>query len=99
MALGADGMISVISNNVPRAMSELAAACARGDFAAARAIDRKLAAWMQVAFIEANPIPAKAGMAMMGRMRENFRLPLVPLDDKHRSTVRAALVQAGALSN
>lgn len=99
MALGADGIISVVSNNVPRAMTELAQACLKGDFAKAREIDTRLAAWMQVAFIESNPIPAKAGMAMMGRIRENFRLPLVPLADKHRSTVRAALVQAGALSN
>ncbi|MGV3709492.1 MAG: 4-hydroxy-tetrahydrodipicolinate synthase [Gemmatimonas sp.] len=99
MALGADGIISVVSNNVPRAMTDLAQACLRGDFAKAREIDTRLAAWMQVAFIESNPIPAKAGMAMMGRIRENFRLPLVPLADKHRSTVRAALVQAGALSN
>lgn len=98
MALGADGIISVISNAVPRLMSELAAACLKGDFSAARAIDSKLAPWMQAAFIESNPIPAKAGMAMMGKLRENFRLPLVPLADKHRPTVRAALEHAGALS-
>ena len=98
MALGADGIISVVSNAVPRGMSELAAACLRGDFAAARVIDARLAPWMQTAFIEANPIPAKAGMAMMGKLRENFRLPLVPLLDKHRPAVRAALEHAGALS-
>ena len=97
MALGADGIISVVSNVVPRAMSELAAACLRGDFATARTIDAKLAPWMQTAFIESNPIPAKAGLAMMGKLRENVRLPLVPLADKHRASVRAALEHAGAL--
>lgn len=97
MALGADGIISVISNTVPRAMSELATACLRGDFVAARAIDAKLAPWMHAAFIESNPMPAKAGMAMMGKLRENLRLPLVPLAEKHRDTVRAALEHAGAL--
>ena len=97
MALGADGIISVVSNAVPRGMSELAAACLRGDFAAARTIDAKLAPWMQTAFIESNPIPAKAGLAMMGKLRENLRLPLVPLADRHRGAVRAALEHAGAL--
>ncbi|MEP6832489.1 MAG: 4-hydroxy-tetrahydrodipicolinate synthase [Gemmatimonas sp.] len=98
MALGADGIISVVSNAVPRGMSELAAACLKGDFATARAIEAKLAPWMQTAFIESNPIPAKAGMAMMGKLRENLRLPLVPLADKYRVAVRAALEHAGALS-
>lgn len=97
MALGADGIISVVSNNVPRAMTELTSACANGDFGAAREIERKLAPWMSTAFIESNPIPAKAGLAMMGRIRENFRLPLVPLADKHRPAVRAALEHANAL--
>lgn len=97
MALGADGIISVVSNNVPRAMTELTAACQRGDFAAARALDRKLALWMSTAFIESNPIPAKAGLAMMGRIRENLRLPLVPLAEKNRAAVRSALEHANAL--
>ncbi len=97
MALGADGVISVVSNNVPRAMTELAAACSRGDFAAARVIDRKLAPWMSAAFVESNPIPAKAGLAMMGRIRDNLRLPLVPLAEKHRAAVRSALEHANAL--
>ena len=99
MALGADGIISVVSNNVPRAMTELAAACARGDFATAREIERRLAPWMSTAFIESNPIPAKAGLAMMGRIRENLRLPLVPLAEKFRPAVRAALVHANALQD
>lgn len=97
MALGADGIISVVSNNVPRAMTELTAACLRGDFAAARVLDRKLAPWMSTAFIESNPIPAKAGLAMMGRIRENLRLPLVPLAEKNRAAVRSALEHANAL--
>lgn len=98
MALGGDGVISVISNATPRAMAELANACARGDFAAARALDAKLAPWMQAAFLESNPIPAKAALAMMGRVQESLRLPLVPLADTFRARVRLALEHAGALS-
>jgi 4-hydroxy-tetrahydrodipicolinate synthase len=97
MALGADGIISVVSNNVPRAMTALTAACANGDFRLAREIERKLAPWMSAAFVESNPIPAKAGLAMMGRIRDNLRLPLVPLAEKHQAVVRSALEHAGAL--
>ncbi|MBC8088598.1 MAG: 4-hydroxy-tetrahydrodipicolinate synthase [Phycisphaerae bacterium] len=97
MALGADGIISVVSNNVPRAMTELTAACAAGDFARARDLDRKLAPWMNTAFVESNPIPAKAGLAMMGRIRDNLRLPLVRLAERHHAAVRSALEHANAL--
>ncbi|MEP7382920.1 MAG: 4-hydroxy-tetrahydrodipicolinate synthase [Gemmatimonadota bacterium] len=95
MALGGEGIISVVSNVTPRAMVSLVQACARGDFAAARSIHRQLLPWMNAAFIEANPAPAKAALALMGRMENVLRLPLVPLADGLTSTVRAALVAAG----
>jgi 4-hydroxy-tetrahydrodipicolinate synthase len=97
MALGGDGIISVISNAVPKAMSKLCEAMAAGDFSGARELHFKLLPWMRAAFIESNPLPVKAAMAMLGKMQNNLRLPLVPLSSAHEATVRAALTQAGAL--
>jgi 4-hydroxy-tetrahydrodipicolinate synthase len=57
-----------------------------------------LAEWTSAAFVESNPIPAKAALAMMGRMANTVRLPLVPLAEKYEPTVRAALVSVGALT-
>jgi 4-hydroxy-tetrahydrodipicolinate synthase len=52
---------------------------------------------MRAAFIESNPLPVKAGLAMMGRLQNHLRLPLVPMADAHTGAVRAALQTAGAL--
>lgn len=95
MALGGEGIISVVSNATPRLMAQLADACAANDMATARRLHRQLQPWMAAAFVESNPIPAKAGLAMMGRMENVLRLPLVPLGDQHVSAVRAALMTAG----
>jgi len=98
MVAGGDGVISVTSNATPRAMATLVEQCAAGDFIGARATHQKLAAWMHAAFIESNPIPAKAALALMSRIQNVVRLPLVPLREELTPTVRAALVAAGALS-
>ena len=98
MADGGDGVISVTSNAAPSLVSRLTELCAAGDYAAARAIHHQLAAWTAAAFVESNPIPAKAGLAMMGRMLNVVRLPLVPLATKHESTIRSALASLGALT-
>ncbi|HEX2779471.1 MAG TPA: 4-hydroxy-tetrahydrodipicolinate synthase [Gemmatimonadaceae bacterium] len=95
MAAGGHGIISVVSNIAPAAMSRLAEACARGDLAAARREHDRLMPLMHAAFIESNPIPAKAALAMLGKMENVLRLPLVPLDPKHEAAVRAALESAG----
>jgi 4-hydroxy-tetrahydrodipicolinate synthase len=97
MAMGGDGIVSVVSNAVPRAMSQLTEACARGDFAAARVLHRTLEPFMRTAFVESNPIPIKAAVAMLGRCRNAVRLPLVPLEAKHEAALRESLVAAGAL--
>ncbi len=97
MALGGEGVISVVSNATPGEMARLVDACAAGDLAAARTLHRKLQPWMSAAFIESNPIPAKAALALMGRIANVLRLPLVPMADAHVSMVRAALTTAGAL--
>jgi 4-hydroxy-tetrahydrodipicolinate synthase len=98
MALGGEGVISVTSNATPAAMARLVGACAAGDFAAARVLHRALMPWMSAAFVESNPIPVKAALAMLGKMQNVVRLPLVPLADQHADTVRRALVAAGALA-
>ena len=96
MALGGDGLVSVISNAAPRAVAELCEHCARGDFDLAREVNRTLAAWARAAFLESNPIPVKAALAMLGLMENRLRLPLVPLLDEHRAAVESALREAGA---
>jgi 4-hydroxy-tetrahydrodipicolinate synthase len=96
MALGGDGLVSVTSNAAPRLVTELCALCARGDFERAREVNRRLAAWTRAAFVESNPIPVKAALAMLGLMENQLRLPLVPLLDAHRATVAAALRETGA---
>ena len=95
MAAGGDGVVSVISNLVPRACADLAAAMARGGLAAGRAINHRLAPLVGAAFVESNPIPVKAALAAMGRVQNVLRLPLVPLDPKHLTQVRSALQAAG----
>jgi len=97
MALGGDGIISVTSNATPRQMAQLADGCAAGDFAAARVMHRRLQPWMAAAFVESNPIPVKAALAMLGRVENVLRLPLVPLTEANAGAVRASLVAAGAL--
>lgn len=98
MADGGDGVISVTSNLAPRLVAQLTELCAAGDFAGAREVNHQLAELTVAAFVESNPIPAKAALAMMGRMANVLRLPLVPLSEKFEPTVRAALASVGALT-
>jgi 4-hydroxy-tetrahydrodipicolinate synthase len=94
MALGGDGVISVISNATPKLMSELCNAMRVSDVRRARDIHHRLLQWMRAAFIESNPMPAKAALSMMGKIKNVLRLPLVPMADAHGSAVRAALEEA-----
>lgn len=97
MAAGGEGVISVVSNATPRLMARLVDWCARGEFAEARALAMRLTPWFEAAFIDSNPIPVKAALALMGRIENVLRLPLVPLGDTHVAPLRAALVGAEAL--
>jgi 4-hydroxy-tetrahydrodipicolinate synthase len=78
MAIGARGLISVASNAVPAEVVQIIEFAEKGDYAAARRLHGWLLPFLQVNFIESNPIPIKAAMAAMGLMAENYRLPLVP---------------------
>ena len=98
MAAGGDGVISVVSNATPRSMARLVECAAAGQLAEARELHVRLLAWMRAAFIESNPIPVKAALAMLGRIENVVRLPLVPLADQHAGALRSALEAAGALA-
>jgi 4-hydroxy-tetrahydrodipicolinate synthase len=98
MALGGDGIISVISNATPKLMAQLCNEMAKGETASACEIHFKLLPWMRAAFIESNPMPVKAALSMMGKIENVLRLPLVQLADTHVQTLRTALTHAGALS-
>lgn len=95
MAHGADGVISVVSNILPGDMAQLCEAMTRGDLTTARELDARLAPVIDACFVESNPIPAKAMLAMMGRMDNRLRLPLVPLQDDLLPRVRSVLERAG----
>jgi 4-hydroxy-tetrahydrodipicolinate synthase len=97
MALGGDGIVSVVSNAVPGPMSRLTEAMDKGDLACARNLMRSLQPIMITGFAESNPMPMKAAMSMLGRMEDVLRLPLVPLAVEHRESLREALRAAGAL--
>ena len=78
MALGGRGIISVASNEIPGEMTQLAQACLRGDFEAARRIQARFLPLMNVNFVESNPIPVKAAMGLMGLLDPVWRLPMCP---------------------
>ena len=98
MALGGEGIISVAANQVPGPMHDLAAAAAKGDFETARAIHNRLLKLMNLNFVESNPIPVKASLALMGLCEENYRLPMCPPTEPTREALRSALKELGLLS-
>jgi 4-hydroxy-tetrahydrodipicolinate synthase len=97
MAVGAQGVISVASNIIPREVAQMVNAFAKGDAAAAQRLHHKYYPVFKDLFVETNPVPVKAALAMMNLVREEFRLPLVPMSVKNRETLRATLVTCGIL--
>jgi 4-hydroxy-tetrahydrodipicolinate synthase len=98
MAHGGHGCISVTSNVAPRLCAEFQRACLQGDYAAALGHQDKLMPLHTALFIETNPAPAKYALSVLGRCAETVRLPMVPLADKTKSAVRAAMVHAGLIN-
>jgi 4-hydroxy-tetrahydrodipicolinate synthase len=94
-AAGGDGLISVTSNEVPGAMTELVHASRAGHLDAARKCQYRLLPLMDANFLETNPTPVKAGLALMGKIAEVLRLPLLPASAATRDALRAALQAAG----
>lgn len=95
MALGADGVVSVISNEVPKMFSQMVRLCLKGKFDKAAALHNKLLPLMNFNFVESNPIPVKAALAMMGMIEECYRLPLMPLSEKYRPKLKQILEELG----
>jgi 4-hydroxy-tetrahydrodipicolinate synthase len=93
MAHGGEGVISVAANQVPGEMAKLCAAMRAGNLAEARRIHDRLLHLMNLNFVEANPVPVKAGMALLGLCEENYRLPMCPPKDSTRDAMRDALKQ------
>jgi 4-hydroxy-tetrahydrodipicolinate synthase len=97
MAVGGRGVISVASNEVPADMAALVEAAEHGDMVRARQLHARLLPLMQVNFVESNPIPVKAALAMMGLIEEQYRLPMVPPSEGARSKIMQVLLGLGLL--
>lgn len=95
MSLGGRGVISVASNEIPAEMTRIAQLCLAGDFAAARAVQKKYYRLMEANFVETNPIPVKAALGLMGLLEPVFRLPMVPPSPANLEKIRAALEAVG----
>jgi 4-hydroxy-tetrahydrodipicolinate synthase len=97
IALGGRGVISVVSNEIPAEMTQLTRLAASGDFAGARALQRRWMPLMEVNFVESNPIPVKSAMAMMGLLEPVWRLPMTPPSEASREKIAAVLRSCGLL--
>ena len=96
MAVGARGVISVASNELPAEMAQLVEAAEANDFAFARELHSRLLPLMLANFAESNPIPVKAAMAQMGLLEESYRLPMVPPRAETREKLARVLASVAA---
>ena len=94
MSVGAKGVISVASNVIPGDMAKMIHACLDGDYATALTYHRKYYKLFKHLFIESNPIPVKAAMAMMDLIQEEYRLPLCPISDANKAILKDTLFRA-----
>jgi len=99
IALGGCGVISVASNEIPAEMTQLTQHCLSGDFAGARKLQRKYLPLMDVNFIESNPIPVKAAMALMGLLEPVYRLPMCPPKPENLPRIEKVLEGVGLLAD
>jgi 4-hydroxy-tetrahydrodipicolinate synthase len=97
MAVGARGVISVASNVIPAQVARMVRAFAKGDLAAALKLHEQYYPIYKDLFIETNPVPVKAALAMLGLMKEEYRLPLVPMSPGNRQVLRSTLKACGVL--
>jgi 4-hydroxy-tetrahydrodipicolinate synthase len=98
ICLGGVGIISVASNEIPHEMSAMTRAALNNDWTTARSLHRKYLPLMQANFIESSPMPVKAVLAMMGRIEEVYRLPLVPMRRDTRSRLQKVAAEAGLIA-
>jgi len=98
IALGGVGIVSVASNEIPHEMAAMTRAALSNDWATARSLQRKYLPLMQANFIESSPLPVKAVLAMMGKIEEVYRLPLLPMRRDTRSRLQKVVTDAGLIS-
>jgi 4-hydroxy-tetrahydrodipicolinate synthase len=98
IALGGVGVISVASNEIPQEMAAMTRAALANDWTTARSLLRKYLPLMQANFIESSPLPVKAVLAMMGKIEEVYRLPLVPMRRDTRSRLQKIATEAGLIA-
>lgn len=98
IALGGVGLISVASNEIPREMADMTRAAMNNDWDSARQIFRRYLPLMQANFIESSPMPVKAVLAMMGRIEEAYRLPMVPVRRDTRSKLQKITMELGLIA-
>lgn len=98
LALGGKGVISVSANVAPSDVSEMCKAWENGDIEKAKRLHFKLEPLNQAMFLETNPIPAKTALSMMGKIQEEFRLPLCPMSETNKEKLRKTLVSYGILT-
>lgn len=87
LSVGGDGCISVVANEVPKEFTQMTQAALAGDFGKAKKMHYELLDIMNVNFIETNPLPVKTALALMGKIKEVFRLPLVPMSSKSKEVL------------
>jgi len=97
MSVGAQGVISVASNVIPREVSQMVSLFLAGKTAQSSRLHEKYYPLFKDLFIDTNPIPVKAALVMMNRIVEEYRLPLVPIASNNRETLRATMKQCGVL--
>jgi 4-hydroxy-tetrahydrodipicolinate synthase len=97
IALGGVGVISVVSNEVPYAMARLTSLCLEGDFPGAREVQHRLLPLMEVNFVESNPGPVKAALALMGLLEPVYRLPVVPPRPESLDKIEMILLDLGLI--
>jgi hypothetical protein len=98
IALGGRGIVSVAANEIPHEMATMTRAALNNDWVTARSIHRKYLALMQANFIESSPLPVKAVLAMMGKIEENYRLPLLPMRRDTRSKLQKIVMEVGLIA-
>jgi 4-hydroxy-tetrahydrodipicolinate synthase len=98
MAHGGHGCISVTSNVAPSLCRDMQEACLRGDYQAALTVQDRLMPLHTALFVETNPSPAKYALSVLGRMTDEVRLPMVPVSDRTKETVRSAMTHAGLIN-
>ena len=97
ISVGAEGVISVASNVIPREMGDMVRAALAGDFATARRVHAKFYPLFHDLFIDTNPVMVKEAMWLMGRLERVFRLPLCETTEKNLETMRQTLTKLGLI--